>query len=81
MEIGEMPMETFRVAGMGASKGAVRLLLRPEEAADAIGVSRARMYELLAAGEISSLKIGRSRRIPLSELERWIARELAIQSA
>jgi excisionase family DNA binding protein len=58
-----------------------RLLLRPEEGADAIGVSRAKFSSLLAAGEIPSLKIGRSRRVPLDELEAWVRRELGRQSA
>jgi excisionase family DNA binding protein len=58
----------------------MRLLLRPEESADALGVSRARLYELLARGELKSIKIGRCRRIPIAELESWVARELAQQS-
>ncbi len=63
------------------SRGAVRLLLRPEEGAEAIGVSRARFYELMAAGHIKSIKIGRSRRVPITELNSFIAAELAAQSA
>ena len=59
----------------------MRLLLRPEEGADALGVSRARFYELMSAGRIKSIKIGRSRRVPISELRSWIAAELADQSA
>jgi len=58
-----------------------RLLLRPEEGADAIGMSRAQFYTLLAEGRIKSMKIGRSRRIPLSEIQRWIASEMERQSA
>jgi excisionase family DNA binding protein len=75
-------METTTAAEMPFRKarGTVRLLLRPEEGADAIGVSRARFYELMSAGRIKSIKIGRSRRIPLAELESWITRELAAQS-
>jgi len=30
------------------------------------------MYELIAAGEVPSVTIGRSRRIPVAELRRWI---------
>jgi excisionase family DNA binding protein len=59
----------------------MRLLLRPEEGADALGVSRARFYELMSQGRIKSIKIGRSRRVPISELQIWIATELADQSA
>lgn len=59
----------------------IQLLLRPEEAANSIGVSRAKFFGLLATREIRSIKIGRSRRIPVSELHAWVARELERQSA
>lgn len=49
-------------------------LLRPEEAADYLAVSRARVYELMAAGEIESILIGRSRRIPLAALDDFVTR-------
>lgn len=54
----------------------IRLLLRPEEAAEALGISRSRFYVLLEREHIRSIKVGRSRRIPLAELERWIARQV-----
>ena len=57
-----------------------RLLLTPEEAARAVGLSRARLYQLLADGSIPSMKVGRARRIPVSELQGWIRREIAAQS-
>jgi excisionase family DNA binding protein len=51
------------------------VLLRPEVAADRLSLSRARVYELLATGQIESIKIGRSRRIPVSALVRFIERQ------
>ena len=57
-----------------------RVLLRVEEVAEAIGLSRAKVYELLTEGRIPSVKIGRSRRIPVSALKGWIEAELASQS-
>jgi excisionase family DNA binding protein len=51
-----------------------RLLYRPGEAAEALGVSRARLYELLARGEIASVKIGASRRVPAVDLEDYVMR-------
>lgn len=54
-----------------------KLLLRPAEAADAIGVSRSRMYELLATGTIPSIKIGGSRRVPVETLRTWVDRQLS----
>jgi excisionase family DNA binding protein len=50
-----------------------RLLLRPAEAAEALGVSRSRAYELIAAGELPSVRVGGSVRVPVAELRRWIA--------
>jgi excisionase family DNA binding protein len=52
-----------------------RLLLRPSETAEAIGVSRSRAYELIARGEIPSIRIGGSVRVPLDGLRQWIARQ------
>jgi excisionase family DNA binding protein len=56
-----------------------RLLLRPTEAGEAIGVSRSKIYELLARGELPSIRIGGSVRVPLNELREWIARQLTEQ--
>ncbi len=55
-----------------------RLLLRPAEAADAIGVSRSKAYELIANGTLPSVRIGTSGvRVPVAALREWIDRELA----
>lgn len=45
-----------------------KLMLTPEEAAEALGVGRSTLYDLLRLQEIPSVKIGRSRRIPVSAL-------------
>ena len=49
-----------------------KLLLTATEAGEAIGVGRTRIYELLASGQIPSVKIGRSVRVPIEALKRWI---------
>lgn len=49
------------------------LLLRPTEAADLIGVGRSKIYELIAKGEVPSIRIGSSVRIPAEGLREWIA--------
>jgi len=49
-----------------------RLLLRPEEVAQALGIGRSQAYSLLSSGEIESIRIGRSRRVPVEALERWL---------
>lgn len=48
------------------------VLLRPEEAGDRLRLSRARIYELMATGELESIKIDRSRRVPLLSLIEFI---------
>lgn len=53
-----------------------RLLLRVEEAAERLNVSRSLCYQLVLSGEIQSIKLGRSRRVPLIELERYIQRRI-----
>jgi excisionase family DNA binding protein len=57
-----------------------RLLLRPAEAADAIGVSRSKAYELIASGAIPSIRLGGSVRVPLDALREWIALQVAQQA-
>jgi excisionase family DNA binding protein len=53
-----------------------KLLLRPVEAAEAIGISRSKIYELLASGDLPSVRIGASVRVPVEALRAWIARQL-----
>jgi excisionase family DNA binding protein len=53
-----------------------KLLLRPVEAAEAIGISRSKIYELLASGELPSVRIGASVRVPVEALRAWIAEQL-----
>ncbi|MGH8903790.1 MAG: helix-turn-helix domain-containing protein [Egibacteraceae bacterium] len=50
-----------------------KLLLRPEEAAELLGVGRSKMYELIAAGAVKSMKIGALRRVPVGALDDYVA--------
>jgi excisionase family DNA binding protein len=52
----------------------VRLLLTPEEAAEALGIKRTMMFELLAKQCVESVKIGRTRRIPIVALHDYVDR-------
>ena len=54
-----------------------KLLLRPTEAADVLGISRSKVYALLATGELPGVRIGHSVRIPVSALERWLQAQVA----
>lgn len=50
-----------------------RLMYRPEEAAEVLGISRSTVYELIREGRLDSMQVGRSRRIPVAALDRFIA--------
>ncbi len=50
------------------------LLLTPEAAAERLSIGRTTMFELLASGEIKSVKIGRARRIPATALTEYVNR-------
>jgi len=52
------------------------MMLRPAEAADAIGVSRSKAYELIANGAIPSVKLGGCVRVPVAALQEWINRHV-----
>ncbi len=49
-----------------------KLLLRPAEAAEAIGIGRSKVYELLASGELPSIRVGSCIRVPVAALREWI---------
>ena len=57
------------------TNGTERLMLRPTEAADAIGVSRSKAYELIASGTIPSVRLGGCVRVPVAALQAWIAQQ------
>ncbi len=48
-----------------------KLLLKPSEAAEVIGVGRTRIYELLRANAIPSRRVGKSIRIAVTALRAW----------
>jgi excisionase family DNA binding protein len=49
-----------------------RLLLKPHEAAEMLGISRTKLYQLLARAKLPSIRVGSSLRVPLEELRQWI---------
>lgn len=50
------------------------LLYRPNEAAELLQISRSRMFELIAQGEIESVKLGHLRRVPAEALTAYVAK-------
>ena len=51
-----------------------RLLVTPEEAATMLSIGRSKIYDLIRAREIRSVRIGGSRRISVSALHEFICR-------
>lgn len=52
-----------------------KMLLRPREVALATGYSRSKTYELIAAGVIPSMRIGKCVRVPVDALREWIRQQ------
>ena len=50
-----------------------KLLMSPAEAAAHLSIGRSKIYELMRLGQLRSVKIGASRRIPLAALADYIA--------
>ncbi|MBD3147867.1 helix-turn-helix domain-containing protein [Microbispora camponoti] len=50
------------------------LLVTVTEAAQALAISRSKLYQLIASGALDSVRIEGSRRIPMSALHDYIAR-------
>jgi excisionase family DNA binding protein len=53
----------------------LRLITLPE-AARFLSISRGSLYDLLTTGQLASVHIGRSRRVPMGELRRYIRERL-----
>ena len=50
------------------------------EACETSGIKKSKLYELIAIGEIKSVKIGRARRISLASLQEWMERLVSEQN-
>jgi excisionase family DNA binding protein len=51
-----------------------KLLLTVDEAAHRLGIGRSHAYVYVLRGELPSVKIGRSRRVPVQALQEFIER-------
>ena len=60
--------------GTWAAVDQPRVLFTVEEAARALGIGRTRMFELIQAGSVETVLIGRLRRIPVDALDAFVAR-------
>jgi excisionase family DNA binding protein len=50
-----------------------KVLLKIPEVMERLAVGQTKVYELMSTGELRSVKVGRSRRIPSDDLDRFIA--------
>ena len=59
-----------------------RLLLRIPEVAETLGIGRIKIYEMIATGELPTVRFGRAVRISVTTLQKWVeAREQQESSA
>lgn len=56
-----------------------RLLLRPQEVFESLGLSRSKGYALIASGNIPSIKIGKAIRVPIEELHTWLNKQKVVE--
>lgn len=50
-----------------------RLLYSPKEVAQALGVGRTKVYELINSGDLQKVKIGNCTKIPLGSIHAFLA--------
>ncbi len=55
------------------------LLVTPEVPFDMLNIKHAKGYQMIKSGELPSIKIGRSRRVPLARLRAWVDELVAAQ--
>ncbi|SDD18308.1 helix-turn-helix domain-containing protein [Actinokineospora iranica] len=51
-----------------------QVLLTPEQAAERLGLGRTTVYALIGSAELESVKIGRSRRVPVDAVAAYVER-------
>ncbi len=60
--------------------GVLKFLYTPVEAAEALSIGRSTLYELLARGELRSVRIGSCRRVPVAAVAAYVDRLVADES-
>ena len=62
-----------------ASAPVERVLLTVEEVSEALHIGRTRVFALIAAKEITSVKIGNLRRVPVDAVREYAARLIQLE--
>ncbi|PVU84447.1 hypothetical protein DDP54_00970 (plasmid) [Cellulomonas sp. WB94] len=55
-----------------------RILLSVEDAAERLDIGRTMLYELISAGEIHAIHVGRLRKVPVDALREYVDRQRAL---
>lgn len=58
-----------------------RLSLRPAEAAASLGLSLRKMEQMIAAGALPVVRVGRCRLLPVAGLRRWLREQVEVHTA
>ena len=48
-----------------------RLMIKPTEAAELLGIGRTKVYDLIRANILQGRRVGKSIRVPLTRLKAW----------
>jgi excisionase family DNA binding protein len=67
-----MEKRMVAVAACRQDEALPKLLLTVEESARLLSVGRPKMWQLVMAGAVASVKIGSSRRIPMTALDAYV---------
>jgi excisionase family DNA binding protein len=62
---------------VNAAHDAEPILVSPRQALRLLDISNSSLYGLLRSGQLRSLHVGRSRRIPLEAIKEFVAKRLA----
>ena len=54
-----------------------KLLLKPAEVAELLGIGRTRAYELISCGQLPTVSVGSSVRVPAEALREWVRENTA----
>lgn len=75
----ERPHEEVEMRGHTQAGGAGENLMTVRDVADYLRLSRAKVYQMVKAGEIPSIRIGRAWRFRRDLIEAWVQGGMAVE--
>jgi excisionase family DNA binding protein len=64
---------------MNTTESVEKVLMRPNEVAQAVSMSRSKVYELIASGQLPSVRVAGCVRVPVSAFKAWLDGQLKNQ--